>query len=152
MASSPAISPPESNTRVSPKLHFLIPTPTQPSCQWKTQPPTSSQHQGWISTNELGNGNQMPDVARHPLWPSLRSWQDGPHPPAPSHSGGGGEVMRGVGREQQVFFLVGGAKQSTEGCGFKFIQIWWPHQDIIAWSLPSPPFYLCQRCQCPCGN
>lgn len=54
LASSPEILPPDSNTGVGPSLHFFLPTPTLPSCQWKTQPPTLSRHQGLISTNELG--------------------------------------------------------------------------------------------------
>lgn len=47
--------------------------------------PNPQRQQGLISTNELGNGNQMPEVDWH-QW-AKGSWWGASHPPAPSHSG-----------------------------------------------------------------
>lgn len=118
LASSPEIPSPDPHTGVGPSLHFFLPTPTLPSCQWKTQPPTLSRHQGLISTNELGNGNQMPDVDQH-------HWARGSGgvPPIPllQATVGGNDIFQG-GRVEHSRTVVlssaryGGATR-TEGFG-----------------------------------
>lgn len=97
--------------------------------------PAPSTHQVLISA-ELGNGNQMPNVDQHQR---ARGFGGAPPPLGSNHSRGECHLE---GRQGRVL----------QGCHSKFSQVWWPHQDITVWSLPPPPFYLCQRRWRPCGN
>lgn len=126
LASPPEITQPESR-RVSSTLHFPSLPPPCLLGQWKTQPPT---HQGLISPNELGNGNQMLGVDRHQR--AGGSWTaQHAHPPVPRQGKG---------------TFPGEAEQSTQDVSSKV------HAGVVGWPPPGPKNWVlttslqgCQR-------